>query len=147
MDECLVSYARVRYKKVLCTLGNFFHMALGICKTLFTCRRILVGCQSYIDESVERRVVSLLLHYRRLSCLLVSEICPRAPHAKKSLHDRILSVVRVMYQCFRLVCTRDPSNLAPVDISLGSTITVASAYLPDSSSGDEGCQWLSPISA
>ena len=32
---------------------------------------------------------------------------------------------------------RDPSNLAPVDISLGSARKVASAYLLDSSSGDE----------
>lgn len=127
-------------------IGCFFHMALGICKTLSTSRRIAVGCQSYIDESV-KGIVSLLLHNRRLSCLLVSEILPRAPHAKKSLHDRILSVVRAMYQCFKLVCMRDPSNLAPVDISLGCARKVAPAYLLDSSSGDEGCQWLSPISA
>ena len=82
--------------RVLCTLGGFFHMALGICKTLFTCRRILVGCQSYIDESV-KGIVSLLLHYCRPFMFIVSEILHRAPRAKKSLHDRILSVVRAMY--------------------------------------------------
>lgn len=96
----------------------FSHVA-EICKTLLASKENTCRLLIYLDESVEGKTISTTFTTvdSHLSCK--RDLPKEAPHAKKSLHDRILSVVRrAMYRCFKFVCMRSFESLAQLSISL-----------------------------